>query len=150
MNSSILRTPCTALVATTSPNGLFASTPGRNRKEINVRKLGLSKAACLVLVFFASTAVLSSAQTNFNSLLSFNGDNGANPHFVTLVQGEDGQLYGTTLVSTGSGGTVFKVTTGGTLTTLYTFCQGGEPCKYGAQPNAGLARMAMEIFTGRP
>jgi len=109
-------------------------------------KLRSSKMACIVSVFCAATAILSPAQTKFTSLLSFNGNNGANPHFVTLVQGQDGQLYGTTTVSTGSGGTVFKVTTGGTLTTLYTFCVGGEPCLDGAQPNAGLVLNANGFY----
>lgn len=36
-----------------------------------------------------------------------------------LVQGTDGNFYGTT---TGYGGTIFKITPGGTLTTLFTFC----------------------------
>jgi len=104
--------------------------------------------ACIVSLFCAATAILSPAQTKFTSLLSFNGDNGANPHYVTLVQGEDGELYGTTFVSTGSGGTVFKVTTGGTLTTLYTFCEGGGPCLHGAQPNAGLTQSGSGEFYG--
>jgi uncharacterized repeat protein (TIGR03803 family) len=46
---------------------------------------------------------------------------GTNP--VTLVLGADGNLYGVTnLGGAYSQGTVFKVTPGGTLTTLYSFC----------------------------
>ena len=101
-------------------------------------KLSLANMACIVSVFCAATAILSAAQTKVTNLLSFNGNNGANPHFVNLVQGTDGNLYGTTYTSTGSGGTVFKVTVGGALTTLHTFCKGGEPCLDGAQPQAGL------------
>jgi len=138
MKTSILRTRRATLAATTLPNRLFTFTPERSRKENNLRKLSLSKMACIVSVFCAATAIFSPAQTKFNSLLSFNGVNGANPHFVNLVQGEDGDLYGTTYAGTGNGGTVFKVTTGGVLTTLHIFCQGGEPCTDGAQPNAGL------------
>jgi uncharacterized repeat protein (TIGR03803 family) len=102
------------------------------------KKLSLAKLACIVSVFCAATAILSPAQTTFTSLLSFNGTNGANPHFVTPVQGLDGNLYGTTYVSTGSGGTIFKVTPSGALSTIYTFCPHGESCVYGAQPEAGL------------
>ena len=98
-----------------------------------------------IMMLCASAAIISPAQAQFNTVLSFDGGNGANPHYVTLVQGEDGELYGTTFVSTGSGGTVFKVTTGGLLTTLHTFCEGGYPCKDGAQPNAGL-KTAAEMF----
>jgi uncharacterized repeat protein (TIGR03803 family) len=93
--------------------------------------------ACLS-VFCAATAILSAAQTKFTSLLSFNGKNGADPHYVYLVQGTDGNLYGTTYSGTGDGGTVFKITTAGTLTTIYTFCPNGLPCSDGAQPTAGL------------
>lgn len=111
-----------------------------------ITKLRSSKMACIVSVFCAATAILSPAQTKFTPLLSFDGNNGANPHFVTLVQGNDGQLYGTTTVSTGSGGTIFKVTTGGTLTTVYTFCIGGEPCLLGSKPNAGLVLTANGLY----
>jgi uncharacterized repeat protein (TIGR03803 family) len=100
--------------------------------------LNLSKMACIVSVFCAATTILSPAQTKFTSLLSFKGTNGADPHYVTLVQGTDGNLYGTTYSSTGTDGTVFKVTTAGSLTTLHTFCQGGYPCLDGALPEAGL------------
>src|ERR1700735_912214 len=104
----------------------------------------------LAILFFVFAAAATSAppQTKFTSLLSFEGTNGANPHYVYLVQGTDGNLYGTTYVSTGSGGTVFKITTKGVLTTLYTFCAHGEPCLDGAQPDAGLVLAADGNFYG--
>ncbi len=57
----------------------------------------------------------------------------ANGRFPTgaLVQGADGSLYGTTLAGganclpTGCG-TIFKITPGGKLTTLYSFCSAGR------------------------
>lgn len=57
----------------------------------------------------------------------------------SLVQATDGNLYGTTYGggynhTIYTGGTVFKVTPGGTLTTLYTFCE-QSPCKDGENPN---------------
>jgi uncharacterized repeat protein (TIGR03803 family) len=57
-----------------------------------------------------------------------------------LVQDTNGTLYGTT-VGGGAyfGGTVFKVTPSGTLTTLYSFCpQPQANCPDGSQPQAGL------------
>lgn len=56
---------------------------------------------------------------------------GANP--AGLVEGNDGNFYGTTqygglapsFLATGSGGTVFKITPGGELTTVYDFCSSG-------------------------
>jgi uncharacterized repeat protein (TIGR03803 family) len=61
-----------------------------------------------------------------------------------LVQGADGHFYGTTEYGgtgfNGLGGTVFGITPGGTLTTLYSFCsQGGDECTDGYYPTAGLA-----------
>jgi uncharacterized repeat protein (TIGR03803 family) len=109
--------------------------------------LGLAKMACIVAVFCVATATFSSAQIKFTSLLSFNGNNGADPHNVYLVQGLDGKLYGTTYSSTGTDGTVFKVTTGGALTTLHTFCEGGS-CLDGALPEAGLVLATNGKFYG--
>ena len=55
-----------------------------------------------------------------------------------LIQGSDGNFYGTTAGSTAGGtgnGTVFEITPSGTLTTLYTFCsQGGSSCTDGLSP----------------
>jgi uncharacterized repeat protein (TIGR03803 family) len=47
----------------------------------------------------------------------------------SLVQASDGNLYGTTSINGANGfGTVFKMTPGGTLTTIYSFCpQSGCP-----------------------
>jgi uncharacterized repeat protein (TIGR03803 family) len=61
-----------------------------------------------------------------------------------LVQATNGYLYGTTTLGGAGpygsgGGTVFKITPSGTLTTLYSFCtQYG--CPDGDQPNAGLVQ----------
>src|ERR1039458_4085104 len=56
------------------------------------------------------------------SLYSFTGGtDGANPS-AGLVQGSDGYLYGTTAqAATSGGGTVFKISTNGALTSLYSF-----------------------------
>jgi uncharacterized repeat protein (TIGR03803 family) len=55
----------------------------------------------------------------------------------TLVQTLDGDLYGTTFsggTGRGRGGTVFKITPSGTLTTLYNFCAQGGICIDGETP----------------
>src|ERR1017187_8856262 len=95
------------------------------------------KVLIIAVLIFASTGFIASAQT-LQTLVSFNGTNGANP-FAALTQGTDGNFYGTTLaggvtnynISTeGNGyGTVFKMTTNGTLTTLvsFNFTNGAEP-----------------------
>ena len=53
-----------------------------------------------------------------------------------LIQGSDGNFYGTTIGNGANGkGTIFKITPGGTLTTLYSFCaQNG--CPDGESANA--------------
>jgi len=91
-----------------------------NRRSF-MSKLNWAKTACAVALLGVATAIASPAQT-FTTLVNFNYTNGANPYFMSLVQGTDGNLYGTTEGGGANGsGTVFKVTASGTLTTLY-FC----------------------------
>ncbi|HTR42726.1 MAG TPA: choice-of-anchor tandem repeat GloVer-containing protein [Pseudomonadales bacterium] len=64
------------------------------------------------------------------TLVKFSGDNGANP-YAGVIQGADGNFYGTTQWggTAASLGTVFKMTSAGTLTTLAFFngANGGHP-----------------------
>jgi uncharacterized repeat protein (TIGR02543 family) len=97
------------------------------------------RVTCIGFAFCLSAVIASPAQT-LTTLLSFDGANGANPDYVSLVQGSDGNLYGTTLNGGEyAGGTVFKITLTGELTTLYSFCvQTG--CPDGELPQAGLVQ----------
>jgi uncharacterized repeat protein (TIGR03803 family) len=81
--------------------------------KLTPNKLSGWKNACAVFLFCAAAAIASPAQT-FTTLFTFNGNDGAQAS--TLVQGFDGNLYGTTPES------VFKITTDGVLTTLTNFC----------------------------
>ena len=84
------------------------------------------------------------------TLFSFDGTDGG---WVTagLIQGTDGNLYGTTNVG-GAGsveygaGTVFKITPGGALTTLYSFCL-ETGCPDGSNPG-GLIKATEGNFYG--
>ena len=83
------------------------------------------------------------------TLVVFNGYNGANPA-GGLVQGTNGNLYGTTSIggnvnfNAGWGfGTVFKMTPGGALTTLVSFS-----LTNGYNPTAGLAQGSDGNFYG--
>jgi len=72
----------------------------------------------------------------FTPLASFDGANGAAPYYGFLVQGTDGNFYGTTTSGGASGfGDVFSITPEGTLTSLYSFTGGTD----GFSPFAGLA-----------
>jgi uncharacterized repeat protein (TIGR03803 family) len=106
----------------------------------------LWRTICLVCVFCAVAAIGSPAQT-FTTLVSFNGTDGQSP-LGSLIQGLDGNFYGTTYYGPTCGafcfgnGTVFKVTPGGTLTT-HTF-DGAD----GQNPDAGLVQATNGNFYG--
>jgi uncharacterized repeat protein (TIGR03803 family) len=102
---------------------------------------------CVVLMFCLNAITVLPAQT-LTTLTSFNRTDGSGPW--SLVQGIDGNFYGTTQIGgatnahcSGGCGTVFKITSTGTLTTLYSFCaQGGNSCPDGDSPYAGLVQGA--------
>jgi uncharacterized repeat protein (TIGR03803 family) len=88
----------------------------------------------------------------FTSLHSFAGSDGASPQFGRWIQGSDGNFYGTTsqggasfnpATSTMGFGTVFKMDSSGTLTTLHSFA-GSE----GSYPYAGLIQGSDGNFYG--
>src|ERR1022692_1003458 len=121
------------------------------KRIVNVlSKLNRGKRACAVLALCAITAIALPAQT-LTTLYSFCSQSGcpddANPT-AGLVQATNGDLYGTTSgFPNGNNGTVFKITPGGTLTTLYSFCsQSG--CTDGAAPYAGLVQAANGYLYG--
>jgi len=91
-----------------------------------------------ILLLCAVVAALSQAgraQTTLTPLVNFTNTNGGNPA-AGLIQGNDGNFYGTT---EGGGstflGTVFRLTPGGDLTTLASF---GSASDDGYYPNADL------------
>src|ERR1017187_10338012 len=109
------------------------------KRTVNVlSKLNWGKRACAVLALCATTAIALPAQT-LTTLFSFDGTDGAVPQ-AGLVQATNGDLYGTTVRGgTNTNGTVFKITPGGALTTLYSFCSLGYPCADGDSPSPGAA-----------
>jgi uncharacterized repeat protein (TIGR03803 family) len=115
-------------------------------------KFDLSKMICIVSMFCIATAIASQAQT-FTTLVNFDFTDGSGPN-SDLVQGTDGNFYGTTLLGgahnncTDGCGTVFEVTPSGTLTTLHSFdgmdgymttglVQGTDGNFYGTTANGG-------------
>ena len=98
-------------------------------------KLTLGKPVFAAIALCAITAIAMPAQT-LTTLHNFAGSDGQGPW--ALIQATNGDYYGTTFgAGAGGGGTVFKMTPNGTLTTLYNFCsQSG--CTDGNVPAAAL------------
>lgn len=102
----------------------------------------------MVFLFCAATAVISTAQASLATIVSLDGANGSWPYMV-LTQGADGNFYGTTYeggfgancVFGGGCGTVFKMTAGGELTTIYNFCSSAN-CTDGNNPVGSLVQGA--------
>jgi uncharacterized repeat protein (TIGR03803 family) len=122
-------------------------------EENNMSKLNWSMRACGILLLWATTAVTLHPQAKavaptvtFTTLHSFDGMDGQNPG-AELVQGTDGNFYGTTLNGGANGyGSVFKITPSGTLTKLYSFCSQSN-CPDGIGPN-GLVQATDGDFYG--
>jgi uncharacterized repeat protein (TIGR03803 family) len=87
--------------------------------------------------------------TIYSFCAQFNCADGESPS--GLVQATDGNFYGTTPVGGAYNfGTVFKLTPAGKLTTLYSFCPGGNGgnCPDGRNPSGGLIQAANGNFYG--
>jgi uncharacterized repeat protein (TIGR03803 family) len=90
---------------------------------------------------------------NFTTLYSFCQQAGCldgRMPWTTLVQGEDGNVYGVTAAggNASDAGTFFKLVPSGELTTLYSFCStGGKTCLDGSTP-VGLMQARDGNFYG--
>jgi len=83
----------------------------------------------------AGTVYKLSANGVFSSLYSFTGGSDGGSPYAGVIQETDGNLYGTTEAGGANGdGTVYRITTSGSLTTLYSFTGGND----GAHPYAPL------------
>jgi len=119
-----LGTPCTD---GDSPNALVQATDG------NFYGTTVYGGANLAGTVFKITPS-GTLTTLYNFCTQSGCSDGANPQ-AGLIQATDGSFYGTTSNPT-SGGTVFKITPSGTLTTLFNFCtQSG--CPNGFDPGWG-------------
>ena len=128
---------------------LYGTTPegGNNSYDINCFCNGGGT------VFKITTAGQLTTLYSFCNITNTNGYcfDGAAP-IGALVQTSSGDFYGTTYDGgsghNGKGGTVFKLSTTGTLTTLYSFCSVTKYCKDGAYPFDGLVQGANGNFYG--
>jgi len=107
---------------------------------------GWCKTACAVYLITISTSIAAPAQT-FRVLANFGPTDGVDPN--TLIQGADGNFYGTTLDGGANlfGGTVFKITPDGAVTILHNFCS--QPgCPDGAGSDGALVQGTDGDFYG--
>src|ERR1035438_801600 len=134
-NTGVTNT-CSATVG--KKTGVIGSFPFTSFTILN----GATEAVPSALWADGSSFQITTNQT-FTTLANFNGTNdGAGPS--SLVQGMDGNFYGTTGNRGANGyGTVFKITPGGTLTTLHSFNSTD-----GAYPLAGLVQGINGNFYG--
>jgi uncharacterized repeat protein (TIGR03803 family) len=122
-------------------------------------KWSMALAFAMVLVSAFILPQAARAQT-FTTVYSFSGNIfGATPDAVP-VQGTDGDYYGTTYQGGPDGdgcgfagcGLVYKITSGGKYTELYSFCTQPElesyNCPHGSFPEAGLVQGADGNFYG--
>jgi uncharacterized repeat protein (TIGR03803 family) len=135
-----------------------------NTRNLSRTLAVLARAGGCVAVFLLTGWLATSAHAGvvFTSLYSFTGTNdGAGPN--GLVRGSDGYFYGTTVRGGTNGfddgdgdpfvsyGAIFKISTNGVLTSLYSFGsiqdQYGDPLD-GEQPEAGLVQGSDGNFYG--
>jgi uncharacterized repeat protein (TIGR03803 family) len=130
------KSPYAGLVQSTSGDFYGTTLNGGS----NVCKVGERNDGC-------GTVYKITASGKTTTLLSFDGTDGEEPA-ATLVQGTDGNFYGTTQFGGANDvctnvygeegcGTMFKITPSGTLMTLYSFCSLSN-CMDGANPKAAL------------
>jgi uncharacterized repeat protein (TIGR03803 family) len=94
-------------------------------ERTRMRKHVLGKFASTIAAFCVASAIGSPAQT-FTSLSSFDGNDGGYP-VASLIQGADGNLYGTTEGDgISDGGTVIKITPEGQISHTLQFLLSAE------------------------
>jgi uncharacterized repeat protein (TIGR03803 family) len=89
--------------------------------------------ALMILLHYPATAQV------FTTLVNLNGDNGATPMYMTMIEADDGNLYGTTVAGGANGfGVLFQMTLNGQIQILHSFCDSG--CPNGSQPYGGVVQ----------
>jgi uncharacterized repeat protein (TIGR03803 family) len=116
--------------------------------RIDMLRIKWGKRAGEVLLLWAGAAIGLPAQT-FTKLHTFSGTDGGSPA-AALVQATNGDLYGTSSAagtSSHNAGTVYKIGTGGRLTSLYNFCSQTN-CADGQNPFSVLVQARNGNFYG--
>jgi uncharacterized repeat protein (TIGR03803 family) len=116
----MIRTKVDALSASARHTGTQLNQRIGRGKDMS--RLSGWKTACFLFLLCVGTAISSSAQT-YTVLADFINSMSPYVPLAPLVQGFDGNFYGTTDAGPppNANGTIFQLTPGGTLTTLYGF-----------------------------
>jgi uncharacterized repeat protein (TIGR03803 family) len=116
-----------------NPNGLIQATDGNFYGTTETQGAG------------SGTIFKLASSGAFTTLYNFTGGADGNNPYTALVEASDGYLYGTTSSYDGDGyGTIFKISLGGTFTTLYNFTGGGD----GRDPYGALIQATDGNFYG--
>jgi uncharacterized repeat protein (TIGR03803 family) len=136
-------TPTGALVL--AKNGNFYGTTRLGGANHNDNSLCFNaNAGCGTVFEITPTGELT---TVYSFCARTNCTDGTQPN--GLVQDANGNFYGTALSGGAYGqGTVFEISPAGKLTTLYSFCPGGQQCTDGAEPNSTLVQGTDGSFYG--
>lgn len=114
-----------------------ASKASSNRVNRRVRWYSLAAAVARVSIVALALVVVAEAQT-VSTVGVFSGKNGRYPQ-GTLIQGLDGNLYGTTEYGGGGQiGNVFQTSPQGVLQNVHSLCPNYPECMDGADPWGGL------------
>ena len=143
-----------------STSGVISGTPTvAGVYDVNISATNAAGTGNAILVITLATPPVITAP--FTSLASFTSTNGSYP-YGGVIQGSDGNFYGTTYSGGSSGyGTVFKMTPGGSITTLCSFAgtngsypyggviQGSDGNFYGATYSGGSSGYGV-VFKATP
>jgi len=122
---------------------------GKPTREVSdVLRGALTLAVFSAVLLIAATSPAQTFKTIYNFCSKAGCTDGGVPYEMALVQGANGDLYGTTGDYGANGyGTVFKITTAGKLTTIYNF-RSQASCLDGQYPEAGLIQASNGNFYG--
>lgn len=128
------------------------STCGKsNLKIANARGCKGSRSNWCTRVFavilLCSAAEIAAQGQTFQSFVTFDYSNGSYPYYGPLVQATNGEIYGTTIGGPTACGSVFQMTSAGTLTNLYDFCSQSN-CSDGGNSRSGLVQASNGNFYG--
>src|SRR5271154_916993 len=100
--------------------------------------MGKAKAMMPIVVLVILFEYLAHAQV-FSTLVNFNGPNGATPLYMSMIEADDENLYGTTVAGGANGfGILFQMTLNGQIQILHSFCD--SSCPNGSQPYGGVVQ----------